>query len=124
MVQLKTYFLFFSFLLSIVFIGCQKDISTEPDIVYNNSCPLYSAVSADTNYIPHKKNSSWQYNCPRDGMAGWSASVILDTIINNKIIIDRLFHTESPHVFYRNLVYRTMIDSLGNYYQMTDQSLF
>jgi hypothetical protein len=111
--------------LAFILIGCKKDVDTNPTVVSDyNYCHLYSTISADTSYIPHKKGNGWSYCSGNVNYAGYSAGVIRDTIIGNSIIFDRLFDTDSEHAFYSNLVYRTMIDSLGNYYQMTDQSFF
>lgn len=117
-------FLLLAIFTGLLFISCKRDVDIKPVEMPKSFCQIYSDISADTNYIPHKKNNAWSYCSGDINYAGYSAGVILDTVMQNKIIFDRLFHTDSQHAFYSNSVYRTMIDALGNYYQMTDQSQY
>lgn len=110
--------------LIITLIGCKKDPNLNPYKPKPNCDKIYNIVSTDTNYIPHKKNNGWNYCSGNIDMAGYTSGVILDTIIQNKIIFDRLFHTDSQHTIHANSVCRVMIDSTGNYYQMTDYPYF
>ena len=81
MIKLKTYLVFISFLLSIVFIGCKKDQNPELE----SPCILYSIISSDTNYIPHKKNNYWDYCYEVNHAVGNNSKVIFDSIVNNSI---------------------------------------
>lgn len=121
MVQLKIYFLFIGFSLSIVFIGCTKDVDTNPYVPYNY-CQFYSKISSDTSYIPHKKKNSWAYCSGDINYAGWNAGISLDTIINNQVYFDRTYYTNSSHAPYSYVINKSIIDSSGNYFSITNQS--
>lgn len=109
-------------LLFLLFLSCKKDSSTEPTIINVNSCNIYSTVSSDTNYVPHKKGNHWTYCSGNINYAGWSAGISLDTMINNKVYFNRIYHTSSSHAPYSTFENKSFIDSLGNYFSITNQS--
>ncbi len=94
--------------------GCKKDPSVVPiNNINYDYCKIYSSISADTNYIPHKLHTGWSY-C-NEGYAGWSGGIILDTIITGKIYFNRLMQSQSSHNPYSNLD-KFIVDTIGNYH--------
>ena len=82
---------------------------------------LFNTVSYDTSYTPHKKGNGWSYCAGTSSYPNWSGGVILDTIINNKSYFTRVFQNPSSH--YPISIYRkSIIDTLGNYFELADQS--
>ena len=105
----------------ILIAGCKKDVSLEPKIaVYKTTCDLNANISADTNYIPHKRNNLWTYCATIDHYI--SCTVIADTFINNKTYFKRLYSFPDPHLginyYTENVSY---IDSTGSYYSITNE---
>ena len=101
--------------------GCKKDVSLEPKIaVYKTTCDINANISADTNYIPHKRNNLWTYCATIDHCI--SCTVIADTFINNKTYFKRLYSFPDPHLginyYTENVSY---IDSTGSYYAITNE---
>ena len=93
-------------------IGCKKDPSIITENKSNTNCEIYSTISNDTNYIPHKLNTGWSYCL--SGYAGWNGGIILDTVILGKTYFTRLMQSQSSHYPFSNLD-RFIVDSVGNY---------
>ncbi|MES2566248.1 MAG: hypothetical protein V4565_05245 [Bacteroidota bacterium] len=101
----------------ILFSNCKKNV---PQNIIQISCgSVYSQISSDTNYIPHKKNNRWDYCCEYNSSIGWTAKVLSDTVIGK----NKFFEIEFVKSQNRgnsssdgNESGKSMIDSLGNYY--------
>lgn len=106
-------------------ISCKKNV--EPK-VENISCTLFTSVSSDTNYIPHKKNNYWQYCYEASSIAwsGWSAVITSDTVIGSKTYFSRAFSFTAGHsgggagsaLIGDSSSYYSMIDNSGKYYYL------
>lgn len=118
------------FLVIVIFTicSCKRDPSLSPSpavktlSLYGNSsyCELYTTISADTNYIPHKKNNSWDFCSGSDMIAGWRAVVTQDTIINNRVSFEITYDWNTQHPMGpTHIVEKMFIDSIGNYYSNT-----
>jgi len=91
--QLSVYRVLVYFLLVVVISSCtKKPLEDEQPFA---PCQLYTEVSSDTNYIPHKKNNYWRYCL--GGWSGWDAKIILDTVIGNKLYFVRTFQFTPGH---------------------------
>lgn len=101
--------------------SCKKDQSINQN-TYTDFCTYYNTPSTDVSYTPHKKGNGWSY-CSGDlNIAGWSGGIILDTLINNKMYFTRHFETYSEHVFNKIMICKSIIDSIGNYFELTNKS--
>lgn len=81
------------------------------------ACNLYTTVSPDTNYIPHKKNNSWYY-CAGGNMAGYGLTITRDTLINNLNWLSLYYYTSSSHTLSNSVVMEWFINPAGEYYQV------
>jgi hypothetical protein len=101
--------------------SCKKDPNLNQNN-YTDFCTYYNTPSTDISYTPHKKGNDWSY-CSGDlNIAGWSGGIILDTLINNKMYFTRQFDTYSTHAFPKTIICKSIIDSIGNYFELTIQS--
>lgn len=105
---------------SVLLNACKKKKEPETPEPAPYHCTLYTTVSTDTNYIPHKKNSSWNY-CPGTiNMADWNVTISRDTVIGAYSYFDKMYHTNSSHAGTPNYSEKYRIDGLGNYYRIDE----
>ena len=121
-IKSKTYLLI-SFV-AIIFIGCQKDVDTKPYVTPIVSCEnLYTTISTDTNYIPHKRNNYWVFcQIINNKYNDFSTTIISDTLINKTAYFVRRYnYGTNPHDQWQCNCFNNsvLIDSLGNYYSTT-----
>lgn len=101
--------------------SCKKDSNLNQN-TYTDFCTYYNTPSTDISYTPHKKGNAWSYCSGDVNIAGWSGGIILDTIINNKTYFTRQFETNSEHAMIKTIICKSILDSIGNYYELTNQS--
>lgn len=81
------------------------------------SCILYTTVSPDPNYIPHRKNNAWNY-CSGSSSVGFMAYIVKDTLINNRVCFDVKHEPTSSQVAGGRYTEKWFIDPAGSYYQL------
>lgn len=109
-------------ILSILSSGCKKDVEINPKMSAMTYCAdLYTSVSTDTNYIPHKKNNTWTY-CKSDD--SFSTSVYVDTTKAGKIYFEyAVNYGQTAHNPIGCICdfYKIFIDSSGNYFSLRNE---
>ncbi|MES2513652.1 MAG: hypothetical protein V4580_05880 [Bacteroidota bacterium] len=120
---MRSFTLILFFLVTLV--SCKKNVEPEKE---NRTCSLFTSLSSDTNYIPHKKNNYWQYCYEGSYVAwsGWSAVITCDTVISGKAYFSRTFSFTAGHsgggagsaLIGDSSSYYSMIDNSGKYYYL------
>ena len=82
------------------------------------TCITYTAVSSDTNYIPHHKYNSWDYCSGSLNVADWTSYILADTTSNDTVYFTQSFDFNTVHAPQQHYHIKTMIDPSGNYYSV------
>lgn len=118
MVKSKGY-LYLCFFSVILLFSCKKDVDTKPYAAPEFHCEnLYTNLSLDTNYIPHKKNNSWTY-CNSNG--DYYSKIFVDTIKSGNIYfeyVDNYGLTSHNSMGCICDINKIFIDSIGNYFSL------